>query len=185
MGKQFLPPFMLCFLVMVVALVPEFVASGCSYVSSNSNFIFMLLTHYMLLTCFFNTFDCCIVIFKCGYTIASLFRFKLTTPLVSDFVVFSYSDICSPFNQDVYYAHLLDVVIIHMTVTHYCSISLSPLLHNKDARLQCCIICSYSILLVSFTLSFPPSSYRWPCPVQQEFCCWYITPCNTQNLDFS
>jgi hypothetical protein len=104
MGKQFLPPFMLCFLVMVVALVPEFVASGCSYVSSNSNFIFMLLTHYMLLTCFFTIFDFCIVISKCGYTIASIFRFKLTTPLVADFVVFSYSDICSPFNQDVYYA---------------------------------------------------------------------------------
>ena len=52
-GKQFMPPFMLPFAIMVVAFVPEFVASGCSFVSSNSNFIFMPLTQSMLLTFFY------------------------------------------------------------------------------------------------------------------------------------
>lgn len=55
-GKQFIPPFMLRFPVMVVAFVLEFVASGCSYYVSNCNFIFMLLTHCMLLAFFFFLF---------------------------------------------------------------------------------------------------------------------------------
>jgi len=73
-GKQFMPPFMLPFAIMVVAFVPEFVASGCSFVSSNSNFIFMLLTHYIYALNFFLLFFYLHCNFKYGYTICFLIQ---------------------------------------------------------------------------------------------------------------
>ena len=83
---------------------------------------------------------------------------SITIPLVADFVMFSYSDICSPLNQDVYCVLLLDVIIIiPMTVPHYCNISLFFLLLNKKASLKCCIIRSlFDFALFLYSIYFPP-----------------------------
>ena len=97
---------------------------------------------------------------------------SMTIPLVADFVTFSYSDICSPFNQGVYCAHLLDVIIIPMTVPRYCNISLFLLLLNKKASLQCYIIRSLFHFALFFYSIYFPLFIRMAMP----FLCWCIAP---------
>lgn len=81
---------------------------GCSLRSRVCSFLLFQLCSNSNFNLVFFYF--CTEIFKYGYIIASLFRFKYDyIPLVVDFVAFSYLDICSPFSKDIYCALLLDV----------------------------------------------------------------------------
>lgn len=92
---------------------------------------------------FLSVFDFCTEIFQYGIPLLPYADSSMTIPLFADFVGFSYSDVCSPFNQD--------VIIISMTVPHYYNIfSFHLLLNKKKLVYSAALFIPYSNLLFSF-----------------------------------